>query len=192
VRAGGNPLRACEEAQGGLIDMAFRVLFLCTHNSARSIMFASALNGLGAARFQAYSAGSQPAGSVNPFALSELEGRGLPTDDARSKSWDEFTAAGAPGFDLVVTVCDSAASESCPVFFGDFAKAHWGLPDPSSVTGSAEAKARAFSQIADVVIARVAALVSSPVESMDRSALQQALADIETHHPAPVLAEALS
>ena len=167
--------------------MAFRVLFLCTHNSARSIMFASAMNGIGGHRFEARSAGSQPAGTVNPHALAELGRRGLPSAGARSKSWDEFAAPGAPTFDLVVTVCDSAASEACPVFFGDFAKAHWGLPDPSGVTGDPAAIERAFRRTADVVIARVEALAALPVESMDRASLQQALAEIEAAHPATLL-----
>lgn len=164
--------------------MPFRVLFLCTHNSARSIMFASALNGAGGDRFEARSAGSQPAGTVNPLALAELSRRGLPTDDARRKSWDEFTSPDAPAFDLVLTVCDSAASEACPVFFGDFAKAHWGLPDPSAVTGGAVAVETAFRRTADVVSARAQALAALPVESMDRATLQQALAVIEASHPA--------
>jgi arsenate reductase len=167
--------------------MAYRVLFLCTHNSARSILFASALNHAGGARFEASSAGSQPAGAVNPYALAELERRGMPTADARSKSWDEFTRADAPAFDLVVTVCDSAAREACPVFFGDFAKAHWGLPDPSAVTGQADRVERAFSRTADVVIARAQALAALPVETMDRGALQPALAEIEVAHPARTL-----
>lgn len=170
--------------------MAFRVLFLCTHNSARSIMFASALNGLGTDRFEAHSAGSQPAGTVSPYALAELVRRGLPTDDARSKSWDEFSAPGAPGFDLVVTVCDSAASESCPVFFGDFAKAHWGLPDPSSTAGEPQAMAQAFRRTGDVIVDRITALVALPIETMDRSALQNALHAIEADYPATATTDA--
>lgn len=187
MRAGERELRSFEEGKNTLIAMAIQVLFLCTHNSARSIMFASALNGIAGDRFEARSAGSQPAGTVNPHALAELNRRGWPTADARSKSWDEFTSADAPVFDLVVTVCDSAASEACPIFFGDFVKAHWGLPDPSRVTGSPAAIETAFRRTADVAMARVRALVSLPVESMDRAALNQALVDIEAAHPAAPL-----
>lgn len=174
-----------EEGDRGAIAMAFRVLFLCTHNSARSILFEAVLNAAGQGRFEAHSAGSQPAGSVNPYALAELDRRGISAGSVRSKSWDEFGDPDAKPFDLVVTVCDSAARESCPVFFGNFAKAHWGLPDPSQVKGTTEAVERAFARTVDVVIARVAALAALPVEQMDHDTLQQALAAIEAAHPAP-------
>ena len=169
--------------------MAYKVLFLCTANSARSILFASTLSHLGGSRFEAYSAGSQPAGVVNPHALAELHRRGIATEGVRSKSWDEYSGETAPTFDLVVTVCDSAANESCPVFFGDFVKAHWGLPDPAAITGDAAAVAAAFRITADVVTARLARLIGLPLEDMDREALQRQLSTIEAEVPARPLLE---
>lgn len=170
--------------------MPIRVLFLCTANSARSILFAATLNALGQGRFQAYSAGSQPAGVVNPHALAELQRRGIPAGDARSKSWDEYTAPGMPAFDLVITVCDSAAAEACPVLFGDFVKAHWGLPDPAAITGDANQVETAFRRTQDVVQARLQALVALPVDTLDRDALRDALAIIEAQIPAQSLVTA--
>jgi protein-tyrosine-phosphatase len=169
--------------------MAYKVLFLCTANSARSILFASTLSHLGGTRFDAHSAGSQPAGVVNPHALTELHRRGIATEGVRSKSWDEYTGSGAPKFDLVVTVCDSAANESCPVFFGDFVKAHWGLPDPAGIAGDAAAVAAAFRTTEDVVSARLARLLALPLESMDREALQHELSVIEVQVHARQLLE---
>lgn len=171
--------------------MAYKVLFLCTANSARSILFASTLSHLGGTRFDAHSAGSQPAGVVNPHALAELHRRGIATEGVRSKSWDEYTGENAPTFDLVVTVCDSAANESCPVFFGDFVKTHWGLPDPAGVVGDASAVAAAFRITEDVVSARLARLIALPLESMERDALLRELAVIEAEVPArPILEQA--
>lgn len=168
-----------------------RVLFLCTANSARSILFAATLNHLGRGRFEAHSAGSQPAGFVNPNALAELERRGIPTDGARSKSWDEYAdGSEATAFDLVITVCDSAANESCPVFFGDFVKAHWGLPDPASITGDIALVHDAFRRTEDVILGRLEALVALPVETMDRDTLQQKLAEIDARFPAQQLGRA--
>ncbi len=169
--------------------MAYKVLFLCTANSARSILFASTLSHLGGARFEAYSAGSQPAGFVNPHALAELDRRGIATEGVRSKSWDEYTGENAPALDLVVTVCDSAANESCPVFFGDFVKTHWGLPDPAAISGDAAAVAAAFRITEDVVSARLARLIALPLESMGRDTLQQELSAIEAEVPARLLLE---
>lgn len=169
--------------------MAYKVLFLCTANSARSILFASTLSHLGGRRFETYSAGSQPAGVVNPHALAELHRRGIPTEGVRSKSWDEYTGENAPTFDLVVTVCDSAANESCPVFFGDFVKAHWGLPDPAAITGDAAAVAAAFRITEDVVTARLTRLIALPLENMERDALQRELTVIESEVPARTLLE---
>lgn len=171
---------------------AFKALFLCTANSARSILFATTLNHLGYGRFEAHSAGSQPAGVVNPDALAELARRGIATAGARSKSWDEYAGPGAPKFDLVITVCDNAANEACPVFFGDFVKAHWGLPDPAGAAGDAEAVATAFRITEDVVIARLERLVALPVETLGPTALQEALRDIEAAVPARPLQGALA
>jgi len=155
--------------------MPIRILFLCTANSARSILFAATLNHLGKARFEAHSAGSQPAGVVNPSALAELQRRGIPAEGARSKSWDEYADPEAVGFDVVITVCDSAANESCPVFFGDFVKAHWGLPDPAAIQGDAALVQAAFRRTEDVIVARIQALVALPMETMSRDALRQEL-----------------
>lgn len=169
--------------------MPIRVLFLCTANSARSILFAATLNHLGQGRFEAHSAGSQPAGFVNPNALAELQRRGISTGGARSKSWDEYTGLDAATFDLVITVCDSAANEACPVFFGDFSKSHWGLPDPASLEGDVALVQEAFRRTEDVIMARLQALVALPVETMSRKALQQELAAINARFPAQSLTE---
>jgi len=120
------------------------VLFLCTGNAARSILAEAILNRVGAPRFRAYSAGSQPKGQVNPRALALLAGRGFPTDGLRSKSWDEFATPGAPELDFVITVCDNAAREACPVWSGRPARAHWNVPDPTAAGGSETALADAF------------------------------------------------
>lgn len=160
------------------------VLFLCTGNSARSILCEATLNHQAAGRFRAFSAGSQPAGRVHPQALAELARRGIPARDARSKSWDEYTGPAGPAFDLVITVCDSAAAESCPVLFGDFAKAHWGLPDPAAVAGDAETIRDAFSRTQDIIERRLAAMVELPVDTLTRPQLLKALADIVERVPA--------
>lgn len=165
-------------------SMPIKVLFLCTANSARSILFAATLNHLGRGRFEAHSAGSQPAGFVNPNALAELQRRGIPAEGARSKSWDEYAGSDATTFDLVITVCDSAANESCPVFFGDFVKAHWGLPDPASIKGEDDAVQEAFRRTEDVIVVRLEALVALPVETLSRDVLQQELAAIDARFPA--------
>jgi len=169
--------------------MPIRILFLCTANSARSILFAATLNHLGKARFEAHSAGSQPAGVVNPSALAELQRRGIPAEGARSKSWDEYADPEAVGFDVVITVCDSAANESCPVFFGDFVKAHWPLPDPAAIQGDAALVQAAFRRTEDVIVARIQALVALPMETMSRDALRQELAAIDARFPAMPLTE---
>lgn len=167
------------------------VLFLCTGNSARSILCAATLNHLGSPRFRAYSAGSQPAGRVHPEALAELARRGIEARDARSKSWDEYTGPDGPAFDLVITVCDSAAAESCPVLFGDFAKAHWGLPDPAAVAGDPATIREAFSRTQHVIEKRLAALVALPPDNLTPPALPQALAAIAERVPAVALVGAL-
>lgn len=120
------------------------VLFLCTGNSARSILAEAYLNAAGKGRYRAYSAGSKPGGRVNPHALSLLEEKGIPAEGARSKSWDEFALAGAPKMDLVVTVCDNAAGETCPVWPGAPSRAHWGVDDPAAVQGGDAEKRAAF------------------------------------------------
>jgi len=162
--------------------MTRNVLFLCTGNSARSVLSEATLRAWDGERFNAFSAGSQPTGYVNQFALAQLKAEGMPTDGLRSKSWDEFVDA-AP-MDLVITVCDSAAAESCPVVLGDFIRSHWGLPDPAAVEGSDADKAAAFAQAHAIVKSRLRALLALPENLWtDRSALQVALDHIGQLQP---------
>lgn len=153
-----------------------RVLFLCTGNSARSIMAEALLNHLGRGRFRAFSAGSHPKGSVHPQALAQLRRAGLPAEGYRSKSWDEFGAPGAPPLDIVVTVCDRAAAESCPFWPGAPVKAHWGVDDPAAAPG--EAQPAAFERAYRELEARVRRLVELPVEELDAAALRDRLREI--------------
>lgn len=154
----------------------YRVLFLCTGNSARSVLAEATLRAWAGHRFEAFSAGSRPAGQVNPFALERLAAEGIPTTGLRSKSWDEFAVADAAPMDLVVTVCDAAASEPCPVVFGDFLRVHWGLPDPAAIEGSDEDRREAFRQAHRVVKARLLAFLALPADAWaDRAALKDAL-----------------
>lgn len=151
----------------------YNVLFLCTGNSARSILAECILNRLGKGRFTAYSAGSQPKGTVHPLAIALLERENFATGRLRSKSWDEFATAGAPALDFVFTVCDGAAQEVCPVWPDRALGAHWGIPDPAAVEGrDAE---RAFEQAYAELSQRIAALVELPIDSLDRPALQARL-----------------
>ncbi|WP_144222532.1 arsenate reductase ArsC [Mesorhizobium amorphae] len=156
-------------------DQIYNVLFLCTGNSARSILAESILRKEGAGRFNAYSAGSTPKGAVNPFALKVLEALDYPTDGFRSKSWDEFAVAGAPQMDFVFTVCDDAAGESCPVWPGQPMTAHWGIEDPSHVEGTGIEKERAFSTAARFMKNRIMAFLSLPHASIDHLALDHHL-----------------
>jgi arsenate reductase len=151
----------------------YNVLFLCTGNSARSILGEAILNHRSKGRFQAYSAGSHPAGRVNPFALKQLESAGLPVEGLRSKSWDEFAKPGAPQMRFVFTVCDSAAAEICPVWPGQPVTAHWGIPDPASVTGSPEVIARAFLDAFVTMGRRIDLFLSLPVEKLDTLAMKK-------------------
>lgn len=160
-----------------------RVLFLCTGNSSRSILSEATLAHLGKDRFIAYSAGSQPAGYVNPNALRELSNQGIGIEGLRSKSWDEFTGPASPAVDIVITVCDSAAAETCPVFFGDFIRVHWGLPDPSFVTVDDSLVAEAFHRIQSVITQRMQALVALPVESFSPEQLQIELNAFNDRYP---------
>jgi len=159
-------------------DRIYNVLFLCTGNSARSILAESILNIEGKGRFKAYSAGSQPKGDVNPLALKELAALGYPTEGFRSKSWDEFAEPGAPEMDFIFTVCDSAAGEACPVWIGHPMTAHWGVEDPASVDGSDVEKGRAFAQAARFLKNRIMAFVSLPLASIDKLALEAHLRQI--------------
>ena len=162
----------------------FNVLFLCTGNSARSILAEAYLNSAGNGRFKAYSAGSKPGGRVNPFALELLEKSRIDTAGLRSKSWDEFAQPGAPKLDFVFTVCDNAAAEPCPYWPGQPMTAHWGVPDPAAVQGSDEDKRRAFRAALSVLSTRVNLLINLPVEKLDRLAIKKKLDEIGTT-PAP-------
>jgi arsenate reductase len=161
-------------------EQVYHVLFLCTGNSARSILAESLLNQLGKGRFRAYSAGSHPAGQVNPFALELLEKNHFPTGELRSKPWDEFAQPDAPQLDFVITVCDKAAGEVCPVWPGQPMTAHWGIPDPVVVEGSDEVKRRAFVDAMNQLQRRICMFVSLPFEKLDRMKLQQAVREIGT------------
>ena len=154
------------------------VLFLCTGNSARSILAEAYLNHAARGRYRAYSAGSRPAGEVNPFALELLRRSGLPTTRARSKSWDEFAAPGAPKMDFVFTVCDSAAAEVCPVWPGHPVSAHWGVPDPAAVQGPEEEKRRAFKDAFTALSRRIDLFLALPAEKLEPLALQKKLDEI--------------
>lgn len=156
--------------------MTYNVLFLCTGNSARSVLAEATLRSWAGDRFNAYSAGSHPTGQVNPFALTQLESEAIPTTGLRSKSWDEFTTSDAPKIDLVVTVCDSAAAETCPVVFGDFLRTHWGLADPAATEGTSENKQRTFEEAHRIIQARLKAFLTLPPAVWeDRISLKAAL-----------------
>jgi arsenate reductase len=165
--------------------MTTNVLILCTHNSARSVLAEGMLNAW-ASRLgrdvRAFSAGSAPSGRINPFAIEALNNAGIDTDACRSKSWDEFSRDGAPPLSIVITVCDSAASETCPVFFGGTGgqpvKVHWGYPDPSNAAGGEDGRRRAFESTRQALGYRMLQLLALPLDTMDRAALQAALVDI--------------
>jgi arsenate reductase (thioredoxin) len=159
-------------------DKVYHVLFICTHNSARSIMAEGLLNSLGKGRFVAYSAGSQPSGTVQPLALETLRLMRVPTDGFRSKDWAEFARPGAPEMDFVFTVCDKAAGESCPVWPGQPMSAHWGVPDPSEVEGSAERRAQAYWDAATTLKRRIELMMALPIAALDSMALQRQIEDI--------------
>ncbi len=159
-------------------DKIYHVLFVCTHNSARSIMAEGMLNSMGHRRFKAFSAGSQPGGVVNPLALKTLESMHLPTNGYRSKDWSEFAQPQAPALDFVFTVCDNAAGEVCPVWPGQPMTAHWGVADPAAVQGSDEQKAKVFWDTAVVLKRRIELMLALPLQSLDRMAIQREIRDI--------------
>ncbi|WP_207477365.1 arsenate reductase ArsC [Arenibaculum pallidiluteum] len=159
-------------------DRIYNVLFLCTHNSARSVMAEAILNRDGKGRFRAFSAGSHPAGRINPNTRDLLERLRFPTDSLRSKSWDEFAAPDAPRMDFVFTVCDSAAGEVCPVWPGQPVTAHWGFPDPSTAHGSEAEKAAFTADVFRQIQHRLQAFMSLPIASLDRLALRRRLDEI--------------
>lgn len=158
-------------------EKTYNVLFLCTGNSARSIIAEALLNVMGKGRFRAFSAGSHPTGKVNPNALATLARHGLPTEGYASQSWDEFEDT---PIDIVITVCDSAAGETCPVYLGSAVRGHWGLPDPAHVTGSPEVIEAAFKTTYGALERRIQKLLVLPIEALSRSELTEALNRIGT------------
>ena len=175
-------------SQGGSVTgqtgkQVFNVLFLCTANSARSILAEALLGHWGGSSFRAFSAGSRPTGRVNPHALALLERLGIRAPAARSKSWDQFACPGATQLDFVITVCDSAAGEVCPIWPGQPMTAHWGVPDPAAVEGSDVEIANAFRAAFSMLEHRIRIFTSLPVASLDRLSLQRRLDDIGTSLP---------
>lgn len=158
-----------------MTDRVYNVLFLCTHNSARSVIAEAIVNRLGGGKFRGFSAGSQPRGQINPYALDLLAKNNYDIADMRSKSWDEFAAPGAPEMDFVFTVCDAAANEVCPIWPGQPMTAHWGLPDPSRAEGTEAEKRLAFADTHRMLYQRIGIFVNLPMASLDRLALQKRL-----------------
>ena len=161
-----------------MADKTFNVLFLCTGNSARSIMAETLLNAMGKGRFKAFSAGSHATGKVNPLALELIVKNRLSTEGLRSKNWDEFAVAGAPEMQFVFTVCDQAAGDVCPVWPGQPMSAHWGVDDPAAVTGSDEDKRKAFFRAYSQLANRISIFLNLPLDKLDRLALQKKLDEI--------------
>ncbi len=161
-------------------NRTFNVLFLCTGNSARSIMAEAVLNEAGKGRFRAFSAGSHPTGRVNPLALEVLRRNRIRSDGARSKGWDEFSQPDSPPLDFVVTVCDNAANEVCPAWPGQPVTAHWGVPDPAAVEGDERDKYKAFAEACRILTTRIRLFLSLPIEKLDRLALHNKLREIGT------------
>ena len=161
-----------------MAERPFNALFLCTGNSARSIIAEAILNKLAAGRFRAYSAGSQPKGQINPQTVTLLQGLGYDTSAFRSKSWSEFAKPGAPALDFVFTVCDNAAGETCPVWPGQPMTAHWGVPDPAEARGTPAEVALAFKDTYRMLHQRIAIFTALPIRSLDQLSLQRRLDDI--------------
>jgi arsenate reductase (thioredoxin) len=159
-------------------EKIYNVLFLCTGNSARSILAEATLNHHGAGRFRAYSAGSKPSGKVHPASLRLLQRMGLSTEGLRSKSWDEFALAGAPKMDFIFTVCDNAAGEQCPLWLGSPVTAHWGVEDPAACTGSEAEQDKLFAQVCQQLTTRIQLFLSLPLAKLDALSLRQKLQEI--------------
>jgi len=168
-----------------LSDCVLNVLFLCTHNSARSVIAECIINSLGRSKFKGFSAGSQPSGAVNPYALNLLQRLNYNVSALRSKSWEEFAAPGAPELDFVFTVCDDAANETCPVWPGQPMTAHWGLPDPSAATGTEAEKRQAFADTHRMLYQRIGIFVNLPLSELDKLSLQRRLDSIGTMERSP-------
>jgi arsenate reductase len=160
------------------MQKTYNILILCTGNSARSIMAEALINTMGAGRFKAYSAGSRPTGKVNLFAIELVQALGYPVEGLRSKSWNDFAQPGAPQMDFVVTVCDNAAGEMCPLWPGHPVTAHWGFPDPAAVEGSDEVKRAAFALAMRQIRKRVQLFISQPLETLDRMAIEDRMRDL--------------
>ncbi len=163
-----------------MANRVFNVLFLCTHNSARSVMAEALLNTIGSPRFKAFSAGSYPSGRPNPFALEQVKALGYPVESVRSKSWDEFAQPNSPHMDIIITVCDNAAGETCPVWPGHPTTAHWGFPDPSDTAGEAEAKRAAFGEVCHAIRQRILLLVDLRDDELKNLSLSNELKRIAT------------
>ncbi|WP_272513444.1 arsenate reductase ArsC [Providencia sp. PROV215] len=161
-----------------MTERIYNVLILCTGNSARSIMAEALINTMGQERFRAYSAGSHPTGKVNPFAVEKVESVNYPTENLRSKSWDEYATPDAPKMDFIITVCDNAAGEMCPVWPGQPISAHWGFEDPAAVEGTDAEKRRAFEQTFRHMMNRVRLFVNLPLKMLDQTAIKRELANI--------------
>lgn len=164
-------------------EKIYNVLFLCTGNSARSILAEMLLNHLGKGRFRAFSAGSHPAGQVNPLALELLCRRGLPVDGLRSKNWDEYAQPGAPAMEFVITVCDKAAGEQCPFWPGQPLTAHWGFEDPAAFQGPDDAKRKLFEKVFIEIARRIELLLALPLDKLDRLALEKKVREIGRAQP---------
>lgn len=161
-----------------MTEKTYNVLILCTGNSARSIMAEALINTMGQGRIQAYSAGSHPTGEVNPFAIEKVQSISYPSDNLRSKSWDEFATPEAPKMDFIITVCDNAAGEVCPLWSGQPVTAHWGFADPAAVEGSEDDKRRAFDQTFRFMTNCVRLFVNLPLKTLDRMAIKRELENI--------------
>jgi len=159
-------------------EKTFNVLFLCTGNSARSIMAEALVTTISGGRLRGFSAGSHPGGKVNPFAIEQVKATGYPDDNLRSKSWDEFAAPEAPRMDFIVTVCDNAAGEVCPVWPGHPVSAHWGFEDPAAVEGTDEEKRAAFSKVFKQIAQRVQVFVNLPLHALDKDAIRSEMQKI--------------
>jgi len=168
-----------------MTERTYNVLFLCTGNSARSVIAESLLNSMGGGRFKAFSAGSHPGGTVNPLVVEYLQSIRVSTDGARSKSWDEFAAPDAPRMDLVITVCDQAAGETCPVWPGHPAQAHWSAPDPAAYMQDPDAARKVIRDVTQLMQRRISLLISLPMASLDRVSLQAKARGIAQELSAP-------
>lgn len=161
-----------------MAEKIYNVLFLCTGNSCRSVFAESILNRIGDGRYRGYSAGSHPTGDINPYTLELLQRFDHPTDGLRSKSWDEFAGVDAPRMDFIITVCDQAAGEACPIWPGKPATAHWGFPDPAKFEGPEDERRKFFATVYGQIANALAAFVTLPIESLDENELKQRLAEI--------------